>query len=191
MAWTIDTAHSEVNFTVRHMMISNARGRFEKFSGTVNFNTAEPEKSTVEVKIEAASINTKESNRDGHLRSPDFFDAEKYPSLTFVSTRVVKESENTGKVYGNLTIKDTTKPVVLNVEYSGMAKSPWGTYSAGFTATTKINRKDWDLTWNKTLETGGMLVGDEITINIELEIIQQPEAEKKAELEAEQETVAK
>lgn len=187
MAWKIDTAHSEVNFTVRHMMISNARGRFEKFDGTVNFNTAEPEKSSAEVKIEVASINTKEPNRDGHLRSPDFFDAEKYPSLTFVSTRAVKESENTGKVYGNLTIKDITKPVVLNVEYSGMAKSPWGTYSAGFTATTKINRKDWDLTWNKTLETGGMLVGDEITINIELEIIQQPEAE----FETEQETVAK
>jgi polyisoprenoid-binding protein YceI len=191
MAWTIDTAHSEVNFAVRHMMISNVRGRFEKFSGSVNFNTAEPEKSSVEVKIEAASINTKEPNRDGHLRSADFFDAEKYPYLTFASTRVVKESENTGKVYGNLTIKDITRPVILNVEYSGMAKSPWGTYSAGFTATTKINRKEWGLTWNKSLETGGMLVGDEITINIELEIVQQPEAEKKAELEAEQETVAK
>ena len=180
MAWTIDSAHSEINFTVRHMMISNVRGRFEKFSGTVDFNEAEPVKSTVDVTIDAASINTKEPNRDGHLRSADFFDAEQYPSITYKSTRVEKRDDYHGKIYGSLTIKNITRPVVLEVEYSGKAKSPWGTFSAGFTATTKINRKDWDLTWNKSLETGGMLVGDEITISIELEIIQQPEAEMEA-----------
>ncbi len=177
MAWTIDNAHSEINFTVRHMMISNVRGRFEKFSGVVNFNEADPVKSSVEVQIDASSINTKEPNRDGHLRSADFLDAEKYPYLTFKSNRVVKEDDFHGKIYGDLTIRGVTRPVVLDVEYAGRAKSPWGTFSAGFTASTTINRKDWGLTWNKGLETGGVLVGDEIKITIELEIVQQPEGE--------------
>lgn len=180
MAWTIDPAHSEVNFTVRHMMISNVRGRFEKFSGTVDFNEADPTKSKVDVQIETASINTKEPNRDGHLRSADFFESEKYPYATFVSKRVEKVDETHGKIYGNLTIKDVARPVVLEVEYSGTAKSPWGTTSAGFTAHTKMNRKDWGLGWNKTLETGGYLVGDELNINIEMEIVRQPEEEKEA-----------
>lgn len=177
MTWKIDPAHSEVNFTVRHMMISNVRGRFENFSGTVDFNEQQPELSTVDVDIQVTSINTKEPNRDAHLRSADFFDAEKYPVMKFTSKRVEKVSDNEGKIYGDLTIKDVTRPVVLNVEYSGMAKSPWGTTSAGFTASTTINRKEWGLTWNKALETGGMLVGDDIKINIELEIVKQAEEE--------------
>lgn len=177
MAWTIDNAHSEINFTVRHMMISNVRGRFENFTGTVDFNEADPAKSSVDVQIDASSINTKEANRDGHLRSPDFFEVEKYPHVTFKSTRVEKVNDDHGKIYGDLTIRGVTRPVVLNVEYSGMAKSPWGTFSAGFTASTSISRKEWNLIWNQALETGGMLVGDEIKINIELEIVKQPEAE--------------
>jgi polyisoprenoid-binding protein YceI len=173
MAWVIDNAHSEITFNVRHMMISNARGRFEKFSGTVNFDEANPAASTVEVQIEAASINTREAQRDGHLRSPDFLDADKYPMLTFKSKHVETTGPNTGKITGDLTVRDVTKEVVLDTEYSGQSKSPWGTTSAGFSATTKINRKDWNLVWNVALETGGMLVGEDIKINIELEIVKQ------------------
>ncbi len=177
MTWTIDTAHSEINFTVRHMMISNVRGQFERFTGTVDFVEENPAQSSVDVQIEAASINTREEKRDAHLRSNDFLAADQYPYLTFKSKRVEVVDETRGKIYGDLTIRGVTKPVVLDVEYSGMAKSPWGTMSAGFSATTKISRKEWGLEWNAALETGGVLVGDEIKINIELEIVQQPEAE--------------
>jgi polyisoprenoid-binding protein YceI len=177
MTWRIDTAHSEITFTVRHMMISNVRGQFERFTGTVDFVEENPAQSSVDVQIEAASINTKEEKRDAHLRSNDFLAADQYPYLTFKSKRVEVVDENNGKIHGDLTIRDVTKPVVLDVEYSGMAKSPWGTMSAGFSATTKISRKQWGLEWNAALETGGVLVGDEIKINIELEIVKQPEAE--------------
>lgn len=177
MSWTTDLSHSQIQFSVRHMMISNVRGRFENFEATVDFNPQEPAKSSVFAKIDAASINTREPNRDAHLRSADFFDAEKYPAITFASKRVEVVDDNHGKIYGDLTVKDVTREVVLETEYSGQAKSPWGTYSAGFTARTRINRKDWDLTWNKALETGGMLVGDDIQIEIDLEVIKQVEAE--------------
>ena len=177
MFWQIDPAHSEVNFMVRHMMISNVRGRFEKFSGEVNLDEEHPEKSSVEVQIEAASIDTHEPQRDNHLRSSDFLDAEKFPYLTFKSKRIEKTDATHGRMIGVLTIRDIAKEVVLDVEYSGQAKSPWGTTSAGFSATTKINRKDWGLTWNQALETGGVLVGDEVTVNIELEIVKQAEAQ--------------
>lgn len=177
MTWTIDNAHSEINFTVRHMMISNVRGQFERFTGTVDFNEAEPTMSSVDVQIEAASINTKEEKRDAHLRSNDFLAADQYPYLTFKSHRVETVDANHGKIYGDLSIRGVARPVVLDVEYSGMAKSPWGTMSAGFTASTKISRKEWGLEWNAALETGGVLVGDELKINIELEIVKQPEAE--------------
>lgn len=171
MCWKIDNAHSLVEFSVRHMMISTVRGRFERFSGTVEFNENDLAASSVDVQIEAASINTNEPQRDNHLRSADFFEAEKYPFLSFKSTRVEKVNENSGRIYGELTIRNITRPVVLETEYNGQAKSPWGTTSAGFTANTKINRKDWNLVWNQALETGGVLVGDEIKIHIELEIV--------------------
>ncbi len=176
MSWMIDSAHSEVNFTVRHMMISNVRGQFQKFSGTVEFDEATPANTTVDVQIDVASINTKEEKRDGHLKSPDFFDAEKYPYLTFKSKRVEVKDETHARLIGDLTIRDVTKEVSLDVEYNGSAKSPWGTTNAGFSAKTSIKRKDWGLNWNVALETGGWLVGDDIHIAIELEIIQQPEA---------------
>lgn len=176
MSWTIDTAHSEVNFTARHMMISNVRGRFEKFSGTVDFDEANPANTKVFVEIDAASIYTREPQRDGHLRSADFFDVEKYPTITFQSKRVELLDEKRARLIGDLTIRDVTREVVLDVEYSGMSQSPWGTTNAGFTASTRINRKDWGLTWNVALETGGWLVSDEIKIDLELEIVRQPEA---------------
>jgi polyisoprenoid-binding protein YceI len=166
------------------MMISNVRGRFEKFSGEVNFNPNDPATSSVDVQIDASSINTREGQRDGHLKSPDFLDVEPYPYLTFKSNRVEKINENHGKIHGDLTIRDVTRPVVLDVEYSGLARSPYGTTSAGFSASTTINRKDWGLTWNVALETGGLLVGEDIKINIELEIVKQEVAEEVAEAAA-------
>jgi polyisoprenoid-binding protein YceI len=173
MAWKIDSSHSRVAFSVRHMMISNVHGQFQKVNGTVEFDEGQPAASHVDVQIEAASIDTHDEKRDGHLRSADFFDAETFPHLTFKSYRVEVVDDSHGKLYGDLTIKNITRPVVLAVEYSGQAKSPWGTSSAGFTAATKINRKDWELNWNMALETGGVLVGDIVNINIELEIIKQ------------------
>lgn len=177
MSYQIDNAHSQIQFTVRHMMISRVRGWFEKFSGEFEIDENNPADSKIDVRIEAASINTRESQRDAHLRSPDFLDAEKYPYLTFTSKRVEVLDSTHAKLYGDLTIRDVTHEVTIDVEYNGQAKSPWGTTSLGFNGHTVINRKDWDLTWNKALETGGVLVGEEITIDIELELVQVVEAE--------------
>lgn len=182
MSWTIDSAHSEINFSVRHMMIATVRGRFEKFSGTIDFDENEPARSRVDVQIETNSINTREPQRDAHLKSPDFFDVGNYPLMTFKSKSIEVKGSNHALITGDLTIRDVTRQVVLDAEYAGMAQSPFGTTNAGFSATTRINRKDWGLTWNVALETGGMLVSDEIKIDIDLEIIKQTEAELEAAL---------
>jgi polyisoprenoid-binding protein YceI len=176
MSWQIDPAHSQIQFSVRHMMISNVRGRFENFTGAIEFDEKSSSHSQVEVQIETASINTREPKRDDHLKSPDFLNAEKYPHLSFKSKRIEKIDDSHARVIGDLTIRDVTKEVTLEVEYAGQAKSPWSTVSAGFSATAKINRKDWGLTWNQALETGGVLVGEEINVNIDLEIVKQAEA---------------
>ena len=176
MSWMIDSAHTEANFTVRHMMISNVRGQFQKVSGTVEFDEAKPANTKVDVQIEVASVNTRDEKRDAHLKSPDFFDAEKHPYLTFKSKRVEVKDATHARLIGDLTIRDVTREVALDVEYNGSAKSPWGTTSAGFSARTTIKRKDWNLNWNVSLETGGWLVGEDVHINIELEIVKQPEA---------------
>lgn len=176
MSWLIDSAHTEANFAVRHMMISHVRGRFERLSGTVEFNEAQPANTKVDVTIETASLNTREEKRDAHLKSPDFFATEQYPYMTFKSTRVEAKDATHARLIGDLTIRDVTREVALDVEYNGTAKSPWGTTSAGFSAKTSIKRKDWGLNWNVALETGGWLVGDEVQISIELEIVQQPDA---------------
>jgi polyisoprenoid-binding protein YceI len=175
MAWTIDTSHSTINFSVKHLMVSTARGQFEKFSGTVHFDEVNPVDSTVDVTIEAASINTKDAQRDGHLKSPDFFDVEKYPTIAFKSKTVKHIDATNAKLTGDLTIKDVTKEVTLDVEYQGQQKSPFGTTNAGFTATTKFNREDFNLGWNVALEAGGFLVGKDIKIEIDLELIKAPE----------------
>ena len=175
MAWQIDPAHSEVTFSVKHMMISTVRGKFSRFSGTVEADEQNPAGAQIAVQIEAASLDTGNEQRDGHLRSPDFFDAERFPTLSFKSTRIEQRGDDRFAMHGDLTIRDVTKPVVLDVEYAGQAKSPWGVVSAGFSAQTKINRKDWGLNWNVALETGGWLVSDEIRISIEVELMQQPE----------------
>ena len=179
MSWKIDPAHSQITFSIRHMMISNVHGRFENFTGEVDFRENDPKKSTVDVKIDAASINTREPKRDGHLRSPDFFNAEQYPYLTFKSKRIEAVDENHAKIVGDLTIRDITKEVVLDTEYAGQSKM-WGNTSAGFSASTKINRKNWGLNWNQLLESGGLLVGEDISINIDLEIVKVAEVEKVA-----------
>lgn len=175
MAWLIDASHSRVGFSVRHMMISKVRGQFDQFTGTVEVDEDNIAQARVDVQIDVASINTRDAKRDEHLRSPDFFNAEQFPYITFTSKRVEQIDATHGRIIGDLTIRDVTKEVVLNVEYAGQSRSPWGTTSAGFSAETKINRKDWNLTWNVALETGGVLVGDEITIDIELEIVKQVE----------------
>jgi polyisoprenoid-binding protein YceI len=161
-------------------MIATVRGEFKDIQGTVDFNEAEPVKSKIDVKIGVASLNTHEEKRDAHLKSADFFDAENHPYLHFVSKKVEVTGENTGKVTGDMTIRGVTHPVVLDVEYNGTSKAPWGTTNAGFSATAKLNRKDWNLNWNVALETGGWLVGDDVKISIESEIIKQAEAQPEA-----------
>ena len=177
MAFQIDASHSEIQFSVRHMMVSKVRGGFEKWSGKIDLNVDDPSKTTVDIQIEAASINTKDDQRDAHLRSGDFLNVEAYPTLQFKSTKVDVRSDKTAKLYGDMTIRDVTKPVVLDVEYQGSAKSPWGQTSYGFSASTKINREEWGLNWNAALETAGWLVGKEVQIDIELELIKVEEAE--------------
>lgn len=181
MSWTIDNSHTQIEFSVRHLMISKVRGQFEKFSGQVELDEAHPENTTLEVKIETASVNTREPNRDTHLRSADFFESEVYPYMIFSSKRTELVDKEHARLVGDLTIRDVTREVALDVEYVGKAKSPWGTTSVGFAASTKINREDWGLTWNQALETGGVLVGKEIDIAIEIELMETvPQAEQAA-----------
>lgn len=180
MSWNIDPAHSEIQFSVRHMMLSKVRGQFDRFHGSINFDEFDPENSTVEVEIEAASINTGEPQRDAHLRAADFLNADEYPALKFKSTRIELLKGNRARLFGDLTIRYVPREVVLDVEYRGQHKSPYGTINAGFSAATRISRKDWGLTWNVALETGGVLVSDEIDISIEVELVRQPEAELQA-----------
>lgn len=180
MSWIIDPSHTRAEFAVKHLMISTVRGQFTDINGTVDFNEKDPTKSKVDVQIGVASILTRDEKRDAHLKSPDFFEVEKYPYMTFKSKRVTKIDPRHGKLVGDLTIRDVTQEVALDVDYAGQAKTPWDTTSAGFTATATINRKDWNLNWNVALETGGVLVGDEVKINLEVEIVKQAEAEKVA-----------
>ena len=175
MTWMIDATHTEVNFSVRHMMISNVRGEFQKFSGTIDFDETNPANTTVAVQIDVASLNTRDEKRDTHLKSPDFFDAGKYPYITFRSTRVDVKDKTHAVLYGDLVIRDTPHEVALDVEFNGLAQSPWGTTNAGFSATAQIKRKQWGLNWNVALETGGWLVGDEVRLSLDLEIVKQPE----------------
>ncbi|ATB28131.1 YceI family protein [Melittangium boletus] len=167
----IDPAHSAASFSVRHMMVTNVRGAFSKVSGTVNVDDKDVTKSTVEATIDATTINTNEPKRDEHLKSADFFDTGKFPTITFKSTKVAKAGKGF-KVTGDLTMHGVTKPVVLDVTegLTPEAKDPWGNTKRGATATTKVNRKDFGLAWNKALETGGVAVGEEVTITLDLEL---------------------
>ena len=166
------------------MMISTVRGRFTKFTGTVVIDAEHPEKSTAEGAVDIASIETHDTNRDAHLRSADFFDAETYPRMTFVSKRIEKAGGNEYKVTGDLTIKDVTREVTFDVTSEGQYKNPWGSNVWGLTAKAVLNRKDFGLNWNVALETGGVLVGEQVKINIEMELVQAPEQVANPELEA-------
>lgn len=170
--WNIDPDHSNVGFKVRHLMISNVKGNFDKHTGVVDINDRDITKSKVQVTIDTASINTNVKKRDEHLRSADFFDVAKYPTMTFVSKKIVRNGTGRLKVTGDLTLHGITKEVVLDVEGpSQESKDPWGNIRSGATASTKIDRRDFGLVWNKALETGGVVVGDEVAINLEIEMI--------------------
>ena len=170
--WTIDPDHSNIGFKVRHLMVSNVKGHFDKHSGEVTIDDKDITKSKVEVSIDTASINTNVQKRDEHLRSADFFDVATYPAMTFVSKKVAKAGKGKLKVTGDLTLRGITRQVVLDVEGpTAEIKDPWGVIRRGAVASTKINRKDFGLTWNKALETGGVVVGDEVTITLEIEMI--------------------
>lgn len=169
--WSIDASHSEVGFSVKHLMISAVRGRFAGVQGTVSFSEGDFANASASVTIDAASIDTREEKRDAHLRSADFFDVERFPTLTFTSRRVDRVSGDTFHLVGDLTIRDITKEVTLDVEFEGAQKDPWGNLKSGFTASTRINRKDFGLTWNATLETGGVLVGEEVKISLDVELL--------------------
>ena len=167
--WQLDGAHSSVGLTVRHMVISKVRGHFNKWNANLALDTADLTRSAVEVSIEAASIDTGVADRDNHLRSPDFLDVQKYPSLTYKSRRVEALSADHLRVIGDLTIRNVTREVALDVEYGGQGKDPWGNQRVGFTAKASLNRKDFGLTWNQALEAGGVLVADDVKISIDVE----------------------
>jgi polyisoprenoid-binding protein YceI len=167
--WNIDPTHTSINFSVRHMVVSKVRGRFAKYSGSLDIDEEDLAQSKLDVTIEAASIDTGIVDRDNHLRSADFFDVEKFPELRFRSTRIEKTGDDRYRIIGSLTIRDVTREVVLDTEYGGRAKDPWGSERMGFLAKAKIDRKDFGLRWNQVLEAGGVLVGDQIEIDIDLE----------------------
>jgi polyisoprenoid-binding protein YceI len=168
----IDKAHSEVAFQVRHL-ITKVRGRFTDFDGTIAFDESRPADASVTLTIKAASIDTSEKDRDTHLRSADFFSADEYPTITFVSRRVQPTGARTFDVTGDLTIRGVAREITMPVEYLGTAADPWGKQRAGFEAETTLNRKDSGLTWNAALETGGFLVGDEVKISFSIQAIAQ------------------
>ena len=170
--WNIDPVHTTAEFKVRHMMITNVKGQFTGVTGVLTLDEQDVTKSHVETSIDAASINTREADRDTHLKSADFLDVEKFPTLTFSSSRITRRGEDELDVEGDLTIHGVTRKVVFDVEGpSTPGKDPWGNTRIGWTATTKINRKDFGLTWNAALETGGILVGDDVTLTLDVEAV--------------------
>jgi polyisoprenoid-binding protein YceI len=173
MAWKTDPSHTKIGFGARHMMLSKVQGEFEDYTVDLQLDPERPELASVEARIKTSSVNTRDPQRDAHLRSADFFKSEEYPEMVFKSTKIERISDDAAKVFGTLTIRDVTKPVVLDAAYLGSSKAPWGATSVGFEATGKINREDWGLTWNAALETGGWLVSKDVILNIDAEFVQQ------------------
>jgi polyisoprenoid-binding protein YceI len=169
--WVIDPAHSEITFKVKHLMISNVKGEFKTFQATIDGEDFT--KSTISVKIDAGSISTNNKDRDTHLKSPDFFEVEKYPDITFVSTSYKKRGDDEFILAGNLTMKGTSKEITLNGEFGGLMKDPYGNEKAGFSVNGKLNRKDFGLNWNAALEAGGVMVSDEVRIFGEVQFVKQ------------------
>jgi polyisoprenoid-binding protein YceI len=173
--YTLDVSHTRLGFSARHAMVTTVRGQFQDYSGHAHIDTADPAASKVEVTIQAGSIDTGNADRNGHLVSPDFFDVENNPEITFVSTEVERHSdsgETTWVITGDLTIKGVTKPVTIEFEQTGSAKDPFGNLRVGFEGGTVINRKDWGLTWNAALETGGVLVSERVKLDFDISAIQ-------------------
>jgi polyisoprenoid-binding protein YceI len=170
-AYTLDVTHSRLGFSARHAMVTTVRGAFKAFDGTATIDTTNPAASSVHLTIDVASIDTGVADRDGHLRSGDFFDAEAYPAITFASTEVERQGAEWA-ITGDLTIKDVTKPVTIVFEETGSARDPFGNLRVGFEGATTINRKDWGLTWNAALETGGVLVSDKVKLEFDVSAIQ-------------------
>ena len=175
--WEVDSSHSSLHFSVRHLVIAKVRGSFARWSGTIQVPDGDFSKATVAVTIDASSIDTGVADRDGHLKSPDFFDVAQYPELRFVGKRVQSRAEGEIDVVGELTLKGITREAILRVEHHGQAKDPWGNVRVAFTAKTSIDRKDFGLTWNQVLETGGVMVGDRVDIEAEIEAVKQVEAQ--------------
>ena len=176
--WTLDPAHSSVEFSVKHMMMTTVRGRFKDVRATITGDEEHPEGCCVEVRIKTASIDTGVPDRDAHLRSADFFDAERYPEITFKSKRLEGNFEREGdrfRVIGDLTIRDTTMEVTLDCEFAGRGRDPWGKERAGFTARGEIDRREWGLKWNQMIETGGVLVANKVRIEAEVQFVKQTE----------------
>jgi polyisoprenoid-binding protein YceI len=170
--WEIDPSHSSAQFAVRHMMVSTVRGDFGKMTGQVKMNGKDMKLSLVDAIIDTTSINTRDAKRDGHLKSPDFLDVTKYPAMTFKSKKIEAGAHGIWKLLGDLTIHGVTKPVTFDVQpLSAEAKDPWGNTRVGTTASAKINRKDFGLTWNAALETGGVVVGDEVNLTLDVELV--------------------
>lgn len=167
--WNIDASHTNVGFSVKHMMVSKVRGQFGVFEGSIDGNPEDLKNAKIEFKIDAASIDTKSEDRDNHLRSGDFFETETYPHITFTSTEIVEKGKGKYDLTGDITIKDVTKKITFATDFEGQGKNPWGVDVAAFEASTKLSRKEFGLTWNQALEAGGVLVGDDITITLEIQ----------------------
>ncbi|MXN89902.1 hypothetical protein GR160_01570 [Flavobacterium sp. Sd200] len=171
--WVLDPTHSEATFKVKHLMFTNVSGNFTKFEGAVTSDDENFENASFEFSADADSINTNNSDRDGHLKSADFFDVEQFPKLTFTSTSFTKKGGDDYVLTGDFTLHGVTKQVTLDVEFGGIQKDPWGNIKAGFSATGKINRKDFGLTYNAALETGGVMLGEEVKLALELQYVKQ------------------
>jgi polyisoprenoid-binding protein YceI len=171
--WNIDPSHSAIGFSVRHMVVSKTRGRFTSFRGQIAFDPDRPQDSSVQVTIDPASIDTADAQRDGHLKSADFFDVEKYPNATFKSTKVEDLGGDKYRITGDLTVHGVTKPVSFDAVFEGAGKDPWGGERAGFNAALSIDRREFGLQWNKALETGGVLVGEKVELTLEVEAVKQ------------------
>lgn len=170
--YTLDPTHTRLGFSTRHAMVTTVRGQFSDFAGTAHIDSNDPAKSSVSLTIQIASVDTGVADRDGHLRSGDFFDAETYPTMTFTSTSVARDEDGVWQITGDLTIKDVTRSVTIPFEETGSARDPFGNVRVGFEGGTAINRKDWGLTWNAALETGGVLVSEKVKLEFDVSAIQ-------------------
>ncbi|MCO6451889.1 MAG: YceI family protein [Caldilineales bacterium] len=177
MSWKIDPSHTSIEFSVKHMVITTVRGSFGSFAGEIKIDDNAPSASSVQGSIDVASIDTGDKDRENHLKSPDFFDVENYPQIAFRSKRVQPAGKDEFKVTGDLTIKDVTREITWNVTDNGRAKDPWGNQRRALSASTHISRKDFGITWNVALESGGWLVGDKVNINAEVQLVEVPETE--------------